>query len=187
MRYRRFDKRESSAVCALASRCRSSKRCPSRDVSRDDRGGDPADSARTLACVADGSGGASRFAATALAPRSTRSCAWIVVVEAHHAALRSSSHSSMKAENWFQLRIVGVTAKRELGFGRASCRGVTSSIESRAYRSPRAAGCVTILLCVHPGSDLRWMTTDLRRRPQSVAAPRAGRSSAPPTSEPPAA
>jgi hypothetical protein len=26
----------------------------------------------------------------------------------------------MKAENWFQLRIVGVTAIRELGFGRAS-------------------------------------------------------------------
>jgi hypothetical protein len=30
-------------------------------------------------------------------------------VEACHAAIRSSSHSSMKAENWFQLRIVGVT------------------------------------------------------------------------------
>jgi hypothetical protein len=45
----------------------------------------------------------------ALALRSTRSCAWIAVVEAHDAAIRSSSHSSMKAENWFQLRIVGVT------------------------------------------------------------------------------
>jgi hypothetical protein len=32
-------------------------------------------------------------------------------LEAHHAAIRSSSHSSMKAENWFQLRIVGVTQK----------------------------------------------------------------------------
>ena len=48
-------------------------------------------------------------AAFALAPRSARSCAWIDVVEAPHAAIRSSSHSSMKAENWFQLRIVGVT------------------------------------------------------------------------------
>jgi len=54
----------------------------------------------------------------------------IGVVEAHHAALRSSSHSSMKAENWFQLRIVGVTIIARLlpGFfyrrahwGRATC------------------------------------------------------------------
>jgi len=52
--------------------------------------------------------------------RPTRSCAWIAVVEAHHAAIRSSSHSSMKAENWFQLRTVGVTTTREPGFGRAS-------------------------------------------------------------------
>ena len=37
-----------------------------------------------------------------------------------HAAIRSSSHSSMKAEFWFQLRIVGVTTIREPGFGRAS-------------------------------------------------------------------
>jgi hypothetical protein len=50
---------------------------------------------------------------------STRSCAWIAVVQAHHAAFRSSSHSSMKAENWFQLRVVGVTSTREPGFGRA--------------------------------------------------------------------
>jgi hypothetical protein len=49
-------------------------------------------------------------------------CAWTAVVEAPHAALRSSSHASMKAENWFQLRIVGVTAIREPGFGRA-CAG----------------------------------------------------------------
>jgi len=48
---------------------------------------------------------------TAPALCTTRSCARIAVVEAHHAALRSSSHSSMKAENWFQLRIVGVTKK----------------------------------------------------------------------------
>jgi hypothetical protein len=39
----------------------------------------------------------------------TRSCAWIAVVEAHHVALRSSSHSSMKAEDWLQLRVIGVT------------------------------------------------------------------------------
>jgi len=167
--------------------CRSSKRGPSRDLSRSGRKGDPADRAQTLACVADGSRAASRVAASALATRSTRGSTSTAVVKAHHAAIRSSSHSSMKAENWFQLRIVGVTAKRELGFGRASCRKATSSIKSCAYRSPRAAGCVTILLCVQPGSDLRWMTTDLRRRPQSVAAPRAGRSSAPPTPEPPAA
>ena len=43
----------------------------------------------------------------ALALRRMRSFAWMAVVDAHHAALRSSSHSSMKAENWFQLRIVG--------------------------------------------------------------------------------
>ena len=48
---------------------------------------------------------------TASALCTTRSCARIAVVEAHHAAIRSSSHSSMKAENWFQLRIVGVTKK----------------------------------------------------------------------------
>jgi len=48
-------------------------------------------------------------AATALALRSTRSGAWIAVVEAHHADIRSLSHSSMKTENWFQLRVVGVT------------------------------------------------------------------------------
>ena len=50
---------------------------------------------------------------------STRSCAWIAVVEAHHVAIRSSFHASMKAENWFQLRIVGVTAIKEPGSGRA--------------------------------------------------------------------
>ena len=55
-------------------------------------------------------------AATALALRNTRSCAWIAVVETHHAAIRSSSHSSMKAENWFQLRNVGVTSEKP-GFG----------------------------------------------------------------------
>ncbi|RLB48846.1 MAG: hypothetical protein DRH23_07805 [Deltaproteobacteria bacterium] len=43
-----------------------------------------------------------------MALRSTRSCAWIAVVEAHHASIRSS----------FQLRIVGVTAITEPGFGR---------------------------------------------------------------------
>jgi hypothetical protein len=52
-----------------------------------------------------------RSAVTASALRSTRSCAWIAVDDAPHAAIRSSSHSSMKAENWFQLRIVGVTTK----------------------------------------------------------------------------
>jgi hypothetical protein len=52
--------------------------------------------------------------------RPTRSCAWIAVVEAHHVAIRSSFHSSMKAENWFQLRNVGVATTREPGFGRAS-------------------------------------------------------------------
>jgi len=59
-------------------------------------------------------------AATALALRSTHGCAWIAVVEAHHGAIRSSSHSSMKTENWFQLRVVGATTTREPGFGRAS-------------------------------------------------------------------
>jgi hypothetical protein len=59
-------------------------------------------------------------AACALASRSARSRASTAVVEAHHAALRSPSHSSTKAENWFQLRLVGVTAIREPGFCRAS-------------------------------------------------------------------
>ena len=54
------------------------------------------------------------IAATALAPRSTRSRLWTAEVEAHHAAFRSSSHSSMKAENWFQLRIVGVTKDKAI-------------------------------------------------------------------------
>ena len=47
--------------------------------------------------------------ATARAPRCTRSGLSIAYVGAHHAVIRSSSHSSMKTENWFQLRIVGVT------------------------------------------------------------------------------
>ena len=51
---------------------------------------------------------------------STRSCAWIAVVEAHHSAIRSSSHSSMKAESWFQLQVLGVTKKsRDSDFGRS--------------------------------------------------------------------
>jgi len=41
-----------------------------------------------------------------------------VVVEARHAALRSLSHSSMKAENSFQLQVLGVTGKtRDSDFG----------------------------------------------------------------------
>jgi len=60
-----------------------------------------------------------------------RSCAWIAVVEAHHADIRSLSHSSMKAGNWFQLRVVEVTAIRKPGFGRAA------SIEIRAPQSLR--------------------------------------------------
>ena len=54
--------------------------------------------------IADGS-------ASPLAPRSVRSCVWTAAVEAHHGAIRSPPHSLMKAENWFQLRIVGVTKK----------------------------------------------------------------------------
>ena len=65
-------RREATTVCG------SSKRCPSRGVSRDDCEGDPADGARTLTCVADGS--------TSTA-----------VVEAHHAARRSSSNSSIES------------------------------------------------------------------------------------------
>jgi hypothetical protein len=42
-------------------------------------------------------------------PYAVRAAVRFGVGEAHHAAIRSSSHSSMKAENWFQLRIVGVT------------------------------------------------------------------------------
>ena len=50
-------------------------------------------------------------AASASARGSTCSRASTALAEAHHAAIRSLSHSSMKAENWFQLRIVGVTKK----------------------------------------------------------------------------
>ena len=60
-------------LAATQAECRSSKRCPSRDVSRDDREGDQANRTRTLRCVADGSTCASRFAASTLAPRSARS------------------------------------------------------------------------------------------------------------------
>jgi hypothetical protein len=66
---------------------------------------------------------------------SARSCAWIAVVQAHHAAFRSSSHSSMKAENCFQLRVVGVTAIKEPSFGRAS------SIAIGAAQSRRLDSC----------------------------------------------
>jgi len=66
---------------------------------------------------------------------SKRSCAWIAVAEAHHAAFRSPSHSSMKAENWFQLRIVGVTEKArssDRAFFRSSDRqGVSLAIARR--------------------------------------------------------
>ena len=55
-------------------------------------------------------------------------------VEACHAAIRSSSHSSMKAENWFQLRVVGVTAIREPGFGRASSIEIGPSQSLREFR-----------------------------------------------------
>ena len=44
-----------------AAGCRSSKRCPSRDVSCDDREGDQADRPQTLMCVADGSTCGIRF------------------------------------------------------------------------------------------------------------------------------
>ena len=45
------------------------KRCPSRDVSRDDRDGDQADRTRTLTCVADGLDMRESSAASAVAPR----------------------------------------------------------------------------------------------------------------------
>ena len=48
---------------------------------------------------------------TRVIERTGLSCARIAVLQAHHADIRSSSHSSMKAENWFQLRVVGVTSK----------------------------------------------------------------------------
>jgi len=40
-------------------------------------------------------------------------------IQSHAASVRRPSHFSMKAENSFQRRIVGVTTKRELGFSRA--------------------------------------------------------------------
>ena len=53
--------------------------------------------------------------ATALALRSTRSCARIAAVEAHHAALRSASHSSMKTEIGSNFASLGSPRSR-LGF-----------------------------------------------------------------------
>ena len=41
------------------------------------------------------------------------------IAETQAASLRSASHSSIKAENSFQLRVLGVTTIREPGFGRA--------------------------------------------------------------------
>jgi hypothetical protein len=41
------------------------------------------------------------------------------MVKSHHAAIRSLSHSSMKAESSFQLQVLGVTALIEPGSGRA--------------------------------------------------------------------
>ena len=96
----------------------SSERCPPRDVGNDDREGDRAGESSDLRVRCRQLDMRESSAATALALRSTCSCAWIAAVEAHHAAIRSSSHSSMKAENWFQLRVVGVTAIKEPGFGR---------------------------------------------------------------------
>jgi hypothetical protein len=80
-------------------------------------------------------------AVAALTLRGTRSCAWTAVVEAHHAVIRSSSHSSMKAENWFQLRIVGVTAIREPGFGRAFSTAERSRAGGLRLGLPGCRGC----------------------------------------------
>ena len=77
-----------------------------------------------------------------LSLRSTRSCAWIAVVEAHHAAIRSSSHSSMKTENWFQLRIVGGRpALRERTTAPPRCQKLCTRLASPLAMSafPRAS------------------------------------------------
>jgi hypothetical protein len=60
--------------------------------------------------------------------RPTRSCAWIAVVEAHQVVIRSSFHSSMKTENWFQLRVVGVTGKSPV-FGPGSFYARTAGLD----------------------------------------------------------
>jgi hypothetical protein len=61
-----------------------------------------------------------------------------VVVEARHAALRSLSHSSMKAENRFQLRVLGVTTKNP-----RTSRGFVSV--GRGRRADRAFVFATLL------------------------------------------
>ncbi len=78
-------------------------------------------------------------AATAIALRSARRCLWVAVVQAHHAALRSASHSSMKTENWFQLRIVGV-AGPEIANGVGAFLYVVRTASPALVLHPRRAG-----------------------------------------------
>ena len=84
-------------------------------------------------------------ATTALGLRNKSGGAWIAVIKAPHAAIRSLSHSSTKAENWFQLRIVGVTSI-EPSLGRAFFVERDPRTEGRACRSTRPTGCVTFSL-----------------------------------------
>ena len=54
------DKQSAVVGAPCLPSCRSSARCPTREVSRDDRGSDQADSTRTFTYGADGSTFASR-------------------------------------------------------------------------------------------------------------------------------
>jgi hypothetical protein len=85
-------------------------------------------------------------AATVIALRSTRDCAWIAIVEARHSAIRSLSHSSMKAENWFQFRIVGVTRKsRDCVVGRGPSSGLWHPrVSGLHWDLPHLNGCEAV-------------------------------------------
>jgi len=99
---------------------------------------------------------------TAIALRSTRSCRWVAVLEAPQAAIRSSSHSSMKTENWFQLRIVGVTNRsRDSDFGRSPLAGCGKYV-SRACTLALAPVQVrdTFGVC---SCDAEWLAAVARR------------------------
>ena len=69
------------------------------------------------------------------APHRARSGTSIAVVEAHHTAIQSLSHSSMKAENWFQLRVLGVTEQARSSdrafFGSSDRQAVSLAIARR--------------------------------------------------------
>ena len=132
----------------------SSKRCPSRDVSGDDRKGDPPDRTRTLRCVGN------RLSTMHYAQLCT------------DCRRRSPSCGPPKLVPLFNES--GKLVPTSHRWGHHHCPASAGSflckrsprIEGRSYRSPRPTGCVTILLSAQPGSDL-LRTRCEKRHPQS--------------------